>query len=121
MVRLRSPHKRGGARKIRGSGYRGTSLRTQAHRGVDTAADGMHEGVAALRRGARHTAEATRSRLNDAKDGVYDTLEDAKDAAMDAARSVKGVVARNPAVSIGIAAGLIVITSLVVQRLRSRS
>lgn len=121
MAQKKSSYRSGSSRNGLSSGHRATSLRSEARHRGDDAADSVHDGVAALRRGANQVADAAKGRFDDAKDAVQDKYDDAKDAATHAAKSVKGVIARNPVASIGIAAGVVIATGLILRQLRSRS
>jgi ElaB/YqjD/DUF883 family membrane-anchored ribosome-binding protein len=67
--------------------------------------DAARSGAAQIRHGAEHVIESAR-----------DKLAEAKTAATDAAESAKGVIARNPLISVGIAAGVGVIIGLIMRR-----
>lgn len=81
-----------------------TDLRTVAH----DAADVARAGVGELRQGASHAVDVAKEKF-----------DEAADVAAEATESVRGIVARHPIASIGIAAGVGIVLGMLICRPRN--
>jgi ElaB/YqjD/DUF883 family membrane-anchored ribosome-binding protein len=85
---------------------------------------GLGEGVHALKVDVnnlgRGAVDAVRSGASELRRGVKHAVDGARDAVTNSAGSVRGVIARNPVASVGIAAGVGVVIGLILRRTRAQ-
>ncbi len=83
------------------------------------AADAARSGVAELKQGAHHALDAAKEKLHNAGEAAHEKFDEARHAAEHAAQSLKGLIAKHPVASIGIAAGVGMLVGLALFRPRS--
>ncbi len=92
----------------------GSAIKQDGH-DLRASANAVKTDVAHL---AHESLEAAKDKLAGAKEAARDALSAAKEMSTDAAESLKGVVVRHPAASIGIAVGVGLLLGMVLARPR---
>jgi len=108
MAQAKASETTGFREDLQGMGQTMSELKDDFSNLAHGAADAARSGAAELHLGARHAVEAAKGKAREAAD-----------AAGEATDSLRGVIARNPLASIGIAAGAGVLLGLLVLRSKS--